>query len=147
MLSWGWPGSIQRRLSGAELGSFFFEELQLDLQPANLLVEVGRIDRLDRLGAVAFEHDGRLLDQAALPLVNLGGMNLKTLGQLADGLPLLHGLESHSRLERCFTDSSLSSHLRTSLTAVSTGPILSKSPLIFCPASGVHFTSSMVGEF
>src|SRR5205823_526734 len=84
--------------------------------------QLGRVNRLHRLGAFALKNRGRLLDQTALPLVNLGGMHLKTLGQFADGLALLDCLQGDTGLERRLTDLLASSHRRSSLTAVFTRP-------------------------
>ena len=60
MLKWRWPGSIQRRFSAGELGSFFFEKLQVDLEPPDLLIQFGRIDALSRLDGLFLE--GRFHD-------------------------------------------------------------------------------------
>src|SRR5205814_9625668 len=86
----GCSGSTNARRASAEVGSFFFEPLQLHLEPTDLLVEFGHLLLLlpallgrpleQRLGAV---------EQAPLPLMHLRGMDAKLAGQFADGVQLL----------------------------------------------------------
>jgi hypothetical protein len=93
------PGSIQRRFSAGELGSFFFKKLQVDLQPPDLLIQLGWIDAFGRLGRLLLEGRSSLVDQPSLPLMDLRRMDLKPLGQLADRLSLLDRLQRHASLE------------------------------------------------
>src|SRR5208337_4700944 len=102
MLRTGWSESINRRNSVIELGSFFFEPLQLDLQPADLLVQVVQQGlAIFSLAIVRFRKNKLDIGQKlALPLAHQVAMHSVLAGQLADRLVPSHCRQSHLRLER-----------------------------------------------
>ena len=99
MLIRGSSGSIQRRSSDAPLGNFFFEPLELDVQPTNLLVEF-RL-RNDLLGSPSHpvEDSSRFLDESLLPLMNQRGMNSEPLCDYCDRLSLPDRFQRDPSLE------------------------------------------------
>src|SRR5208337_589461 len=102
MLRAGWSASINRRNSVIELGSFFFEPLQLDLQPADLLVQVVQKGlAIFPLAIVRFRKDQLDIGQKlALPLAHQVAMHSVLARQFADRLVTSHRRQGHLRLER-----------------------------------------------
>src|SRR5208282_2639034 len=101
MLRAGWPESINCRSSVIELGSFFFEPLQLDLQPADLLVQVVQQGlAILPLAIVRLSKDKLDIGQKlALPLAHQVAMHGVLARQLADRLVASHRRQCHLRLE------------------------------------------------
>src|SRR5690348_423673 len=95
MLSAPWPTSTSARRASTAAGHFFFHPVQLHLEPADLLVELGlqglMIDRRG-LAAVA-EEVGGAGEELLLPAMDQGGMDAVLAGQLVDGLVPLDGRE------------------------------------------------------
>jgi hypothetical protein len=88
-------------LRSAAAGSFFFQPLDLHVEPTNLLVEFG-LESLALIPlaatAVAEERFGAVA-KLLLPLADLDRMDLKGLGQLGQGPGLLGGLQGDPCLE------------------------------------------------
>ena len=94
MLSWGFSGSTRGRLRSAAAGNFFFQPLDLHVEPTDLLVQFG----LEGLAlvplastAVAEERLGAV-EELLLPLADLHRVDLEGLRQLGQGPGLLGGL-------------------------------------------------------
>ena len=102
MLSAGWAASIKLRNSVIELGSFFFEPLQLDLQPADLLVKVIQQGlTILPLAIISFRKDKLDIGQKLpLPLAHQVAMHGVLARQLADRLVSSNCCQRHLRLER-----------------------------------------------
>src|SRR5262249_22638706 len=94
-------GKMSGSLRSLEAGDFFFQPLELHLEPADLLVELG----LDRLALVAIaaaavaEERLDAVEELLLPLADLDRVDLIRRGELRQGLGLLGGLESDLGLE------------------------------------------------
>jgi hypothetical protein len=88
-------------LRSAAAGSFFFQPLDLRLEPADLLIKLG----LDRLAVVVVAAASVLeegldpVQELLLPLADLDRVDLKGRGQLGQGLGLLDSLQGDLRLE------------------------------------------------
>ena len=93
--------SINRRNSVIELGSFFFEPLQLDLQPADLLVQVVQQGlAIFPLAIVRFRKDKFDIGQKlTLPLAHQVAMHGVLARQFADRLVTTNCCQGHLRLE------------------------------------------------
>src|SRR5271154_3375743 len=95
--------STRGRLRSAEAGSFFFQPLDLHLEPADLLVEFG----LDRLALVVVaaasvaEQGFDAVQELLLPVTDLDQVDLIPSCQLGEGPGLLSGLQSAPSLEGC----------------------------------------------
>src|SRR4051795_9712954 len=138
MLSRGGSGSTKRRRASAELGRFFFRPAQLDLEPSDLLVQLG-LEGLGVLGGgprpVGEDRLGPG-QQLLLPGVDQGGVDLVLAGQLGHRLVTLDGRQGYLRLER--------RRVRLPLLACHL-PLLwttQLSSLIGCPVFGVHFRAA-----
>src|SRR5581483_9239444 len=87
--------SIRVRFWSTALGRFFFQPLDLHLEAADLLVELG----LDGLAVLllAFpsvtEKGVDAVEELLLPLADLDRVDLERLRELGDGLVLLGGLQ------------------------------------------------------
>ncbi len=84
-------------------GNFFFQPLDLHLEPADLLVKLG-LDRLALVVVVAASVAEQGLDpvqELLLPLTDLDRVDLILPGQLGEGPGLLGGLQSDPSLEGC----------------------------------------------
>src|SRR5215213_222483 len=137
MLNLGWFGSIRDRLWSDAAGRFFFQPLDLHLEAADLLVELG----LDGLSVLAFvlppvaEEGIDAVKELLLPLADLDGMDLERLRQLGDGLGLLGGLQGDLGLEGGRVALACTGH-----EAPRDGSATSDQYNIpSCPVSGVHF--------
>src|SRR5581483_871309 len=88
-------------MRSAAAGNFFFQPLDLHLEPADLLVELG----LDRLAVVVVAAASVLeegldpVQELLLPLADLDRVDLEGRGQLGQGLGLLDSLQGDLRLE------------------------------------------------
>src|ERR1700730_15292500 len=102
MLNCRWLASIKRRRASIPLGNFFFEPLQLHLEPADLLVQLGHLRlRFPPGPPFARSREQRLQAVQGLPLprVNLRGMNSKTTRQLTDRVSLFDRRQRHLGFE------------------------------------------------
>src|ERR1700744_257582 len=101
MLNCSLFGSTRSRLRSTEAGNAFFQELDLHVEPADLLVEFG-LDGIPLLApappAVAEERLDAV-EELLLPLADLDGVDLIRLGEFGDGLGLLGGLQGNLGLE------------------------------------------------
>src|SRR5258708_5400361 len=102
MLSVSWFTSTRRRSSTIEVGSFFFEPLQLDLQSANLLVQICKQGFAVFLLAVIRlrEYPLDVPQQLAFPLTDQVAMYGKLAGQLTHRLIAADCCQSHAGFER-----------------------------------------------
>ena len=100
MLRTEWFESINRRNSVIELGSFFFKPLQLDLQPADLLVQVVQQGlAIFPFSVVCFRKDNLDIgQQLPLPLAHQVAMHGVLARQLADRLVTSNCCQRHLRL-------------------------------------------------
>ena len=113
MLSRGCAGSIRPRLASVDHSSCFFEPVQLDLELANLLVQLClqgflSVLLLPKLGC---EEAGPLAFSMLLPRGNLGRMDPIFARQLVEGLLPFERFERHAGLEFCTVPLSLCHHL------------------------------------
>src|SRR5438094_6085765 len=93
-------GSTQLRLSLTELGSFFFDPIQLHLQPTDLLEQLCRLEVFRLLRDTSpLKHRRSLIEQPTLPLMNLSRMNSMPLRQLTHRLAFLQRIQRNARLE------------------------------------------------
>ena len=94
-------GSTHARLRSTEAGSFFFEPVQLGLEPTDLFVELS-LQRLvldaGGLGA-ALEQLLGTVDELLLPGMDHRRMHAMQRGQLANRLVSLHRRQRHLGLE------------------------------------------------
>src|SRR6516165_8908382 len=103
MLSSGCSGSTRGRLRSTAAGNFFFQPLDLHVEPTDLLVEFG----LDGLALVPLaatavaEERLDAVEELLLPLADLDRVDLEGPGQLGQGPGLLGGLQGDSGLEGC----------------------------------------------
>jgi hypothetical protein len=119
--------------------SFFFEPLQLHLQPPNLLVQLGLpglgVARV-RLGSVGEDRLGSLME-LLLPAVDEGGVDGKLAGQLVNGPVTVESSQGHLGLERCRVVLPLTCHHAplswTTSTSLAGGPVF-----------GVHYTCRVI---
>ena len=93
----------------------FFEPLQLNFEPTDLLVEfcrlrLVRVGRLRLLAVSIFEDAFGSFEQLLLPKVDLSRMQLVLPRQLADRPVPLDCLDRYLRLERRIEDSTLPCH-------------------------------------
>src|SRR6516165_4535072 len=101
MLNSGWSGSTRGRLRSAAAGSFFFQPLDLPVEPSDLLVEFGLEGQalvVLAAAAVAEERFGAV-QELLLPLADLDRVDLEGPGQLGQGPGLLEGLQGDLGLE------------------------------------------------
>src|SRR5581483_9180934 len=101
MLRPGPPCRASARLASTEAGSAFLQPLDLHVEPADPLVELG-LERLALIAApasaIAEERLGAV-EELLLPLADLDGVDLIRLGELGDGSGLLGGLQGDLSLE------------------------------------------------
>src|SRR5262245_61523366 len=86
MLNSGWPTSISGCLCSSEGSNFFFQPLQLHLEPADLLVQPGLAGLCvgrSRLGAIS-EDRLRPGEELLLPGMDLRRVDIVLAGQLVD---------------------------------------------------------------
>src|SRR5580765_3265887 len=84
-------GSIQARLCSSEAGSFFFEPVELRLEPTDLLVELGLqglVLSAGTLGALLEQFHGAI-EKTLLPDTDHRRMDAVKRRQLVDGLVAL----------------------------------------------------------
>ena len=102
MFSAGWPGSIRARNRSGAGADFFFEPLQLHLQPADLLEQLGLLGLGvggDRLVAVAEDLVGPG-EELLLPGVDRGRVDPLLARQFVDSAVSLEGGQGDLGLER-----------------------------------------------
>src|SRR5215217_7432066 len=138
MLNCPLSGSTSSRLRSTEAGSPFFQPLDLHVEPADLLVQLG-LHGLPFLAltlpAVAEQALGPV-EELLLPLADLDGMDLERLGEFGDGLGLLGGLQGDLGLEGGRVALACAGH-----DAPRDGSATSDQYNIpSCPVSGVHFS-------
>ena len=116
MLRFAWSRSIRVRCTSTELGSFFFQPLQLHLQPADLLVQFGFPHRLLALavGRAVAEHRRPLSQQLFLPSADLVGMDVVLPGDLIDRLGSFDRFQGHREFELTVELSAFPAHLNVS---------------------------------
>src|SRR5882672_8430797 len=90
---------MRRRSSTVELANFFFEPLQLHLQPADLLVEFLLAFLRLRGVRLAGEHLGQPLRGFLLPLADLDWMHAMPGGDRVNRLDALQGIKSNLGFE------------------------------------------------
>src|SRR5262249_26841862 len=101
MLKCGLSGSTRGRLRSAVAGSFFFQPLDLHVEPSDLLVELG----LDGQALVSFaaaavaKERFDAAEELLLPLADLDRVDLEDPRQLGQGPGLLDGLQGDLGLE------------------------------------------------
>src|SRR5215218_6444585 len=137
MLNCSLSGSTSSRLRSTEAGNPFFQPLDLHVEPADLLVELG-LHGLPLLAlplpSVAEQALGPV-EELLLPLADLDGMDLVRLGEFGDGLGLLGGLQGDLGLEGGRVALACAGH-----DAPRDGSATSDQYNIpSCPVSGVHF--------
>ena len=112
MLRVGWPPSISDRLCSCEDGSFFFEPLQLHLQPADLLEQLGLAGLGVRRGSPgrAAEDPLGTGQQLLLSAVDQRRMDLELPGQLVGRAIPLEGGQGDPGLECRRVDLPLACH-------------------------------------
>src|SRR3954465_11403683 len=95
----GLPRSTSARNSSIEHTDFFFEPVQLHLQPPNLLVE--RVARSFPVPPFATVHEKlrKLFQRTLPPFRNLDGMHLELRTQLAQRLLAAHRLDRNPSFE------------------------------------------------
>src|ERR1700757_2673148 len=101
MLRSGLSGSTRGRLKSAAAGSFFFQPLDLHVEPSDLLVEFGLDGQalvVLAAAAVAEERFGAV-QELLLPLADLDRVDLEGPRQLGQGPGLLDGLQGNLGLE------------------------------------------------
>src|SRR5262249_44104525 len=101
MLKSGLSGSTRGRLRSAAAGNFFFQPLDLHVEPTDLLVELGLDGQAVvplAAAAVAEERFGAV-EELLLPLADLDRVDLEGPGQLGQGPGLLGGLQGDLGLE------------------------------------------------
>src|SRR5205809_6930078 len=105
MLISAWSGSTSTRRSSLEHASFFFDEVQLHLEPADLLkqrvpVGVGRcVCTLAR--PPVYEQLLDMIERCAPPMSDLHGMHSKLRPQLVERLLAADRFDRHPCLELC----------------------------------------------
>src|SRR6516164_6157008 len=101
MLKSGLSGSTRGRLRSTVAGSFFFQPLDLHVEPSNLLVELGLDGQaLVPLAAAAVaEERFDAVEELLLPLADLDRVDLEGPRQLGQGPGLLDGLQGDLGLE------------------------------------------------
>src|SRR5829696_7323757 len=94
MLNCSLLGPTSSRLRSTEAGNPFFQPLDLHVEPADLLVQLGLhgLPLLALALAAVAEQALGAVEELLLPLADLDGMDLERLGELGDGLGLLGGL-------------------------------------------------------
>src|SRR5437868_15474328 len=101
------------RFTSTETGSFFFEPLQLHLEPANLLIQLRLhclgIDR-SRLGTIAKDALSSC-EQLLLPAMDQRRMQVEFARQLVDCPIFLHSSHGHLGLEGCRIALTLPCHM------------------------------------
>src|SRR5262245_46559219 len=100
-LSWGWSASIRGRSRSGHRSDFFFEPLQLHLEAADLLEQLGLLGLgvgRGRLAAVG-EDLVRPGQELLLPGVDQGRVDPILARQLVDRLVALDGGQGHLRFE------------------------------------------------
>src|SRR5688500_13540932 len=104
MLSRSSPGVIHCRRSAAELGSFFFEPVQLHVQLADLTVQLldHRLVILLSVVLRLLKHPRNVRQQPPFPLTDQIAMHAKLACQLAQRLIVLQRGQCNPRLERGF---------------------------------------------
>ena len=102
MLNSGLCGSTKARLRSAPAGSFFFQPLDLHVEPSDLLVELGLDGQALVVFAAAAVAEERLgpVNELLLPLADLDRVDLEDPCQLGQGPGLLGGLQGDFGLER-----------------------------------------------
>src|SRR6202044_892022 len=93
--------SMSARLASTEAGNAFFQPLDLHVEPADPLVELGLERRVvTRVAATAVAEEGfGAVEELLLPLADLDGEDLVRLGEFGDGPGLLGGLQGDLGLE------------------------------------------------
>ncbi len=83
--------------------NFFFQPLDLHLEPADLLVKLGlnRLALVVVVAAAVLEQGFDAVQESLLPLADLDGVDLEGPRQLRKGSGLLGGLQSDPSLEGC----------------------------------------------
>src|SRR6516165_373215 len=101
MLRSGWSGSTRGRLRSAPAGNFFFQPLDLHVEPSDLLVELGLDGQaLVSLAAAAVaEERFDAVEELLLPLADLDWVDLEGPRQLGQGPGRLDGLQGDLGLE------------------------------------------------
>ena len=101
MLNSGWSGSTRGRLRSAAAGNFFFQPLDLHVEPSDLLVKLGLEGQaLVPLAATAVaEERFGAVEELLLPLADLHRVDLEGPRQLGQGPGLLDGLQGDPGLE------------------------------------------------
>src|SRR6516162_6523979 len=101
MLKSGLSGSTRGRLRSAAAGSFFFQPLDLHVEPSDLLVELGLEGQALVLLAAATIVEQRFdaIQELLLPLADLDWVDLEGPRQLGQGPGLLDGLQGDLGLE------------------------------------------------
>src|SRR4051812_25507170 len=94
-------GSTRGRLRSAAAGRFFFQPLDLHVEPPDLLVEFGLDGQALVVHAAATVAEERLgaVQELLLPLSDLDRMDLEGSRQLGEGPGLLGGLQGNLGLE------------------------------------------------
>ena len=148
----GWPWSIHLKDSSRVLGNFFFEPLQLDLQPPDLLVQLRglRLIPLDDFAWPASKTCSAPASNCFFHSVTWFGCTLNCLANLADRLQLSDRLQSHLRLETRIKSTSCPRHLLLLMTPryphQPLNPITYDSTLSGGPKTGVHFTRRSISR-
>src|SRR5215831_11793017 len=101
MLRSGCWGSTRGRLRSAAAGNFFFQPLDLHVEPSNLLVEFGLEGQtlVPLTAAAVAEERFDAVEELLLPLADLDRVDLEGPGQLGQGPGLLDGLQGDLGLE------------------------------------------------
>src|SRR5580704_6775752 len=102
MLNDSWSDSISARRASAEAGNFFFQPVELHIEPTDLLEQFGLTRLLSRcfLNAVAgLEQPHCPKQQLLLPNLYLRRMHVEQSRQLLNRLLLLNSRQCHLRFE------------------------------------------------
>src|SRR5215207_9016295 len=137
MLNCSLLGSTSSRLRSTEAGNPFFQPLDLHVEPADLLVQLGLhgLPLLALALAAVAEQALDPVEELLLPLADLDGMDLVRLGELGDGLGLLGGLQGDLGLEGGRVALACAGH-----DAPRDGSAtFDQYNIPSCPVSGVHF--------
>src|SRR5436190_16528621 len=129
--------SMSTRLASTEAGNAFFQPLDLHVEPADPLVELGLRRRVvTRVTASAVAEEGLgAVEELLLPLADLDGVDLVRLGEFGDGPGLLGGLQGDLGLEGGGMPLAFDGH-----DAPRDGTAISDQYNIpSCPVSGVHY--------
>src|SRR6478752_3380032 len=128
---------MSARLASTAAGNAFLQPLDLHVESADPLVELGlEVLALLALAAAAIAEEGfDAVEELLLPLADLDGMDLIRLGEFGDGPGLLGGLQGDLGLEGGGMPLAFDGH-----DAPRDGTAISDQYNIpSCPDSGVHY--------